>query len=297
MVDPVYVGLALTSHDSASYIIAEMSEYSATGDITGDLTVAVVGSQAMPSNDPAGLYLTVEDAAGMSASVAHPDADATNTSQDWSLPLAAIADAGVDLTSVTKLIVGAGAPDAPAAGTGEVNIGAISKGTPLSHNVIMDVTNPGDLVVGVPNDEDWPGGETPDLCIDNNDLTKYLHFKGDEGPSGIQVTPSVGPTVVMGLSLTTANDVPGRDPITFELYGSNDGIDGTYEMIASGDIVDFAGEAEWPRFTMNATEIMFENEMVYTTYKIVFPTIRGPVGGSVNSMQIAEIELLGVSSW
>ena len=209
----------------------------------------------------------------------------------------AIADAGVDLANVAKIIVGAGTPDAPAAGNGEVGIGAISVGTPLSHNVVADVTSPGDVVVGVPNDSDWPGGEPPEYAIDNNDLTKYLHFKGDEGPSGIQVTPAVGPTVVMGLSLTTANDVPGRDPITFELYGSNDGIDGTYELIASGDIVDFAGETEWPRFTMNATEISFENDMAYTTYKIVFPGIRGPVGGSVNSMQIAEIELLGVSSW
>ncbi|UCD53375.1 MAG: hypothetical protein JSW27_12140 [Phycisphaerales bacterium] len=161
-----------------------------------------------------------------------------------------------------------------------------------------DVTNPGDEVLGVPNDGDWPGAETPDLVIDDNVNTKYLHFKGDfdpdAGPTGLQVTPVVGPTIVTELTLTTANDVPGRDPVAFELYGSNEGIDGPYTLIASGDIVDFAGEAEWPRFTQNETPITFDNDVAYTSYQLLFTAIRGPVGGSVNSMQIAEIELIGI---
>ncbi len=65
-------------------------------------------------------------------------------------------------------------------------------------------------------------------------------------------------------------------------------------MIASGDVVDFAGEAEWPRFTMNATPISFDNDVAYAHYQLIFTAIRGPVGGGVNSMQIAEVELLGV---
>ncbi|UCD53271.1 MAG: hypothetical protein JSW27_11615, partial [Phycisphaerales bacterium] len=80
----------------------------------------------------------------------------------------------------------------------------------------------------------------------------------------------------------------------FELYGSNDGIDGPYTLIAAGDIVDFAGAVEWPRFTRNATPIMFDNDVAYTSYQLLFTAIRGPVGGSVNSMQIAEVELIGV---
>jgi len=164
----------------------------------------------------------------------------------------------------------------------------------------FDVTASGDTIQGVPNDGDWPGAETPDLAIDDNIETKYLHFKGDFDPdpgtggAGFQVTPSAGPTIVTGLTLTTANDVPGRDPIAFELSGSNESIDGPYELIASGDVVDFAGETEWPRFTMNETKISFDNDVAYTNYQLIFTAIRGPVGGSVNSMQIAEVELLGV---
>jgi hypothetical protein len=81
---------------------------------------------------------------------------------------------------------------------------------------LSDITVPSDIVKGVPDDGDWPGGEHPGLAIDDNTGTKYLHFKGDFDPdpgtggSGIQITPLDGPSVVTGLTLTTANDVPGR---------------------------------------------------------------------------------------
>ena len=175
---------------------------------------------------------------------------------------------------------------------------ALSVGEIMSLAGCGDVTAAGDAVQGVPNDGDWPAAETPDLAIDDNVSTKYLHFKGDfdpdAGPTGIQVTPAVGPTVVTGIQFTTANDVPGRDPIAFELSGSNESIDGPYTVIASGLIVDFGQDEEWPRFTTNETPIGFYNKTAYTNYQLLITAIRGPVGGSVNSMQIAEIELIGM---
>ena len=158
---------------------------------------------------------------------------------------------------------------------------------------ISDVTAPGDIVKGVPDDGDWPGAETPDLATDDDTGTKYLHFKGETEPTGFQIEPAAGPSVVTGLTFTTANDAPERDPISFELSGSNESIDGPYELIASGDIVDFNDPNNaWPRFTMNATPIMFENDVAYKYYQVMFPTVRDP--GSANSMQIAEVELLGI---
>jgi hypothetical protein len=158
--------------------------------------------------------------------------------------------------------------------------------------VSNDVTVPGDIVQGVPNDGDWPGGEYPALAIDDNTGTKFLHFKGPQGITGIQVTPLDGPSIVTGLTFTTANDAAERDPISFELSGSNDSIDGPYTLIASGDIVDFAQEAAWPRFTKNETAISFNNGKAYAHYQVIFPAVRDP--GSANSMQIAEVELIGV---
>jgi len=157
--------------------------------------------------------------------------------------------------------------------------------------LLSDVTAPGDVVQGVPNDGDWPGAEYPALAIDNNVSTKFLHFKGGQLPTGIQVTPAVGPTIVTGLTLTTANDDYGRDPVKFEVYGSNDSIDGPWTLIAAGDVVDFAQTALWPRFTMNATAISFENAVAYEHYQVLFPALRDPASGTL--MQIAEVELLG----
>ena len=157
---------------------------------------------------------------------------------------------------------------------------------------IADITAPGDVVVGDPNDGDWPGGEYPALAIDDDVTTKFLHFGGETGPTGFVVVPAVGPTIVQGLALTTANDSPNRDPASFELYGSNGRHDGPWVAIASGDIVDFTQADEYPRFTKNATAIIFENEVEYTYYRIMFPTIRD--AATANSMQIAEVELLGV---
>jgi len=103
-------------------------------------------------------------------------------------------------------------------------IGAIAAEAPVF--MPTDVTAPGDAVLGVPNDGlmdgqewGWPGGELPNLAVDNDVNTKFLHFKGENESTGIQVTPAAGATLVTGLTLTTANDSAPRDPITYEVFG------------------------------------------------------------------------------
>jgi hypothetical protein len=155
----------------------------------------------------------------------------------------------------------------------------------------LDITAPGDIVQGVPNDNDWPGAETPPLAIDDNTATKYLHFKGFTQSTGFQVTPLASQTIVVGLTFTTANDATERDPVGFELYGSNVSINGPYTLIASGDIVDFSQTSAWPRFTMNETPILFDNDVAYDHYQVLITAVRNP--GSANSMQVSEVELLG----
>ncbi len=162
-----------------------------------------------------------------------------------------------------------------------------------------DITKPGDAIIGVPNDGlripgdnnfGWPATELPQYVIDDQILTKYLHFKGETEPTGIRVTPSVGPTVVTGISLTSANRREDRDPVEWELSGSNDSISGPYTLIASGTIDDFAGAMPWPRHTKNETPITFANNVEYKHYQLMFPAVRDP--DAANSMQISEIELL-----
>jgi len=164
---------------------------------------------------------------------------------------------------------------------------------------LSDVTGPDDVVVGVPDEArdgsvaGWPGNEPPAAAVDDDTATKFLHFKGEVEATGFKVTPAIGRTLVTGLTFTSANDAEPRDPVTFELSGSNESIDGPYELIASGDIADFAQADPIARFTKTGTPIIFENDAVYTHYQVMFPTVRD--AGNANSMQIAEVELLGVS--
>ncbi len=202
----------------------------------------------------------------------------------WPINLAAT---GANLNNVTEMTIGVDGNGA----SGMLLIDDIQ----LYPEIIelptsFDVTTPGDTVQGVPNDDDWPETEAPGFAIDDNTETKYLHRKGGEAVTGFQVEPILGTTVVTGLTLTTANDDHNRDPITFELSGSNTSIDGPYQLIASGDVVDFAQETSWPRFTKNETPIEFNNATGYKYYQILFPSLRPDNDGL---MQISEVELTG----
>jgi concanavalin A-like lectin/glucanase superfamily protein/F5/8 type C domain-containing protein len=235
-----------------------------------------------PGNSGSQLYIKIDG-----TKIVYDGSAVNITSATWNLWNIDLAASGASLSNVSSLTIGIEGAGA----TGIVYIDDIRLYPEiLDYHKFPDVTAAGDTVVGVPNDGDWPDAETPDLAIDDDVNTKFLHRQGGAMATGIQVTPAAGATVVTGLTFTTANDVPTRDPITFELSGSNAGIDGPYELIAAGDIVDFAGEAEWPRFTKNSTVIAFDNDVAYAHYQIVFPTLRGE---SETLMQIAEIELIG----
>lgn len=152
-----------------------------------------------------------------------------------------------------------------------------------------DVTRPDDPVIGQPNNGRWPANEAPPFAIDNDINTKYLHHR-DGQVAGIIITTQLGtgtpqPTLVQGLSFTTANDAPERDPHSYELYGSNVSANGPWTLISQGPIVDFIGG--WPRLTKNETPIIFNNQTEYRHYRLMFPTLGGGSG-----FQIAEIELL-----
>ena len=210
--------------------------------------------------------------------------------QLWSIDLSTAGNVS-NVSALTIGIEGAGAQ-------GVVYIDDIGLYPEVFQYLSPDITGVGDTVQGVPNDgvttggddNGWPAGETPELAIDNDTSTKFLHFKGNAEPTGLQITPLTGPTIVTGVAFTTANDAAERDPASFELYGSNAGIDGPYTLIASGDIVDFTQATAWPRFTKNETVIAFENTVAYAHYQVLFPAVRDP--DNANSMQIAEVELL-----
>jgi hypothetical protein len=288
--DTVLIGLFVTSHAAGEVRTYTFDNVDIQGDVDGVIVSEDIDSVSGNTADP--IYVALEDATGAVAVVPHPYTSATQitVNRPWTIPLSAFE--GVDPTAAAKLYIGVG--DGEPGGAGAITVSNVRVVEPVG---MADVTAPGDIVQGVPNDGlmngdnwGWPGAEYPALALDDNVNTKFLHFRGDLMPTGIQVTPLNGPSVVTGLTFTTANDAPERDPVAFALYGSNSGINGKYELITCGDIVDFDQAEVWDRFTMNATPILFDNDVAYAHYKVLFLDVRNAAGS--NSMQIAEIELL-----
>ncbi len=141
---------------------------------------------------------------------------------------------------------------------------------------LADITRPDDPIVGTSSNT--PVNEAVANAIDDQP-TKYLNF--DRLNAGFTVTPRTGLTLVQGLTLTSANDAPERDPTSFDLSGSVDGL--RFTRIATGPVVF--------RSRFDKQTFAFSNTIPYTAYRLTFPTVAGPGG---TSMQISEVELLGV---
>ncbi|MCA9168826.1 MAG: hypothetical protein KDB23_14225, partial [Planctomycetales bacterium] len=112
--------------------------------------------------------------------------------------------------------------------------------SPSNQNITQDVTRPGDsvIIVNGVNDGDSDAGPPPanegvSNAIDDT-TNKYLNFL-DNG-SGFIVTPSIGPTVLSGIRIYSANDATDRDPASYLLQGSIHGPNGPFTTIAQGGL-------------------------------------------------------------
>src|SRR5258708_36674371 len=134
---------------------------------------------------------------------------------------------------------------------------------------LSDITQPGDPIVA--SSANSPGSEGVANAIDDQP-TKYLNF--DILNTGFTVSPVAGLTLVSGIALTSANDAPERDPSSYTLEGSYDGVN--FTMIAGGPVPVFP-----TRFFKNT--ILFDNSVPYLKYRVLFPTVVN-APGTANSM-------------
>ena len=126
-----------------------------------------------------------------------------------------------------------------------------------------------------PTSNNSPSNETAVNAFDGNPNTKYLNF--DKQNAGVTVRLSQG-RVVQKFTITTANDSPERDPASYKLYGSNDGV--TWTLIKEGPL-----SLSDSRFAVSG-EISVDNTNAYVYYFMLFPSIKNNSG---NSVQIAEV--------
>jgi hypothetical protein len=113
---PVYIGLAVTSHNVDLTCEAKFSNVSFPNTTVDpqwtDQDVGMLSNEAQPMN------VTVEDGSGTAATVYHNDPDAAliNTWMQWNIDTKEFGDAGVVLTDVSKLTIGFGGADKPQPG-------------------------------------------------------------------------------------------------------------------------------------------------------------------------------------
>jgi hypothetical protein len=107
---------------------------------------------------------------------------------------------------------------------------------------------------------DSNGSEGYANSIDNNVNTKFLDNYPDDG---IGFTVDLGgiSKIASSISVTTANDTPGRDPKNYEVLGSNDG--SNFTSIATGTIQCIS-----TRFSTRF--YCFENSTAYKYYRVNF---------------------------
>jgi hypothetical protein len=162
----------------------------------------------------------------------------------------------------------------------------------------VDLLQPGDFIIPIdldipptytgPEPSPYPAGEHPGLLFDGNAGTKYLNFGKEH--SGFIVSP--GPSLVQSVQFTSANDADARDPMTWQLYGTNASISSTdkssgnlepWVLIASGNT------GLTPTRLQTVAPISFANSEAYSSYRMLFPSLRN--AGGTNSMQIAGVQL------
>jgi hypothetical protein len=216
---------------------------------------------------------------------------------------------------VTKFDPGALAPSRNwVFGTAVVFGACVVAGLPAGAQVI-DVTT-GGAASNVTGFSPSSGAEDPRFAIDDT-TQKFLNF-GTDGDQASPYTPAAilkivpilgtgtGGTVVSAVRFYTANDAVARDPSNFTLLGSTDGVN--YVAIATSGVTlpntgadtgtqtnSNAGRnsAGQPIVTpgLYAATVNLTNTIPYTSYEISFNHVRDDV--SANSVQIAEVELLG----
>lgn len=151
---------------------------------------------------------------------------------------------------------------------------------PPNWQVIRTNSNPVVISNIFPTSNNSPAGEGAANAFDGNPNTKYLNF--DKKNAGVTVRLSQG-RVVQKFTITTANDFSGRDPTSYKLYGSNDGVNWT---LIKQDTLNLSETRFW-----TSPEIQTGNTTAYVYYFILFPTTKSGDGCGLNcdSMQIAEV--------
>jgi hypothetical protein len=147
---------------------------------------------------------------------------------------------------------------------------------------LSDTTDDGTGTISA-RGENLPSGEGAAKAFDNSTSTKWLDFS--PASSWIQYQYAANKTsVVTEYTLTSANDAQERDPMNWNILGSNNGGSSWVTLDTR------TGELFTARFQKRS--FSFTNSTGYNIYRLSITQLRGP---APNSVQLAEIELIGTT--
>jgi hypothetical protein len=305
----VYVGLAVTSHNVNATCVAEFSNVTITGTVTGQWQSQDIG---IASNVAEQLYVAVEDSTGKRKVVNHPDPDAvlSGTYQEWNIDLKEVSDAGVNLKSIKKMYIGVGDRDAPTlGGGGMLYIDDIRLYRP---RCFPDLVKPAgdfnnDCVVDYPDLDimasDWLVEDEVIATTNPGAANLVGHWKLDDGSGTVAVDSSANNN--KGALYGGPQWVTGYDGGALEFDGGND-----YVELPIGSVINSltnstfttwvnfsnAGGA-WQRifdFGSNTTSYMFLTPRLGTTGSMRFGIT---IGGGGSPEQLATAPTTLASRW
>jgi hypothetical protein len=178
----VYIGLALTSHNTALTGRAVFSNVQTTGTITGQWQSQDIG---LLSNSVQPLYVAVSNKTGSPALVYHEDTAAAqiDTWTQWLIELQQFADQGINLSDIESISIGVGDRNNPTSGSGVMffdDLGLYPKAAPevpktanvifeaeaadvlgSSWNKYYDATASGGMYIGSNNGDGSDGDAAP----------------------------------------------------------------------------------------------------------------------------------------
>jgi hypothetical protein len=187
MIQDVYIGMAVTSHQTGVPVSAVFSNLTTTGNVTGAWETEAIGADNHPNNQAAPMYLRLADAAGKEQTIDHPNPEATlmATWDEWTIP---ISDLTINPSRLDSITIGVGGSGV----AGKIYVDAIRVNSPAAAAPPADVS-PDSLIAHYEFE-----GDTTDSAGDNDgELFENASLTAD-GTLALDILPDVNDVNVGG---------------------------------------------------------------------------------------------------
>jgi hypothetical protein len=235
LVDGITIGEDTTAPYSLNWVAIE-GTHTITAKATDDKGKESIPAAVLVNVNAAGAHINITSPANDSAFTAPATITISVNASDDSTTITKVEffngtdKLGEDLAApytLTWTNVAAGKYTVQAKATNALNKTSLSAPVHLTVNAApvtsFDITDNGGIITAQYPNTSKPTEDVPSL-IDNNKSTKY--YRSGRNVLWVQYQSPV-PAIVVKYTITSANDVPGRDPRDWNLQGSGNGIDWT----------------------------------------------------------------------